>query len=115
MEYTEVTKMFEHLNAAILACDANFKVIYQNEKCRQIFSEVFAKADYIGCDLTECHPPAATKKVQRYFKEYKNGDRDLDYYIVDEPSGKVTVVNVPFYEGNDFKGVVEFIFNSSLG
>jgi len=33
---------------------------------------------------------------------------------MDEPSGKITVVNVPFYEGDVFKGVVEFIIESSL-
>ncbi len=37
--------MFEHLNAAIIACDADYKVIYQNEKCRQIFTEEFKKAE----------------------------------------------------------------------
>ena len=114
MNLNETTKMFEHLNAAIVACDANFKVIYQNEKCRKLFAEAFGKADYIGCDLSECHPPPATKKVEKYFNEYENNTRDLDYYIVDEPSGKVTVVNVPFYEGDVFKGVVEFIFMSAL-
>jgi DUF438 domain-containing protein len=85
-----------------------------NGKVIQIFAEVFEKADYIGCDLTKCHPPGATKKVKKYFKEYETRTRDLDYYIVDEPSGKVTIVNVPFYDGETFKGVVEFIFESSL-
>ncbi len=30
----DVVKMFENVNVAILASDANFKVIYQNERCR---------------------------------------------------------------------------------
>ncbi len=114
MDMSQTIQMFEHLNAAIVACDADYKVIYQNEKCRQIFTEEFKKADYIGCDIAECHPPEATKKVKQYFKEYETKTRDLNYYVIDEPSGKITVVNVPFYDDGTFKGVVEFIFESSL-
>ena len=36
MDMRQITQMFEHLNVAILASDANFKVIYQNEKCNQL-------------------------------------------------------------------------------
>ena len=39
---------------------------------------------------------------------------DLDYYTMDIPDGKLTIVNVPFYEGDTFAGVVEFIFEGSL-
>lgn len=55
VKMVDVRKMFEHINVAILASDANFKVIYQNEKCRQLFEEGFDRADYIGADLNECH------------------------------------------------------------
>jgi len=33
---------------------------------------------------------------------------------MDEPGGKITVVNSPFYNDGQFAGVVEFIFESSL-
>jgi transcriptional regulator with PAS, ATPase and Fis domain len=114
MDMSQITQMFEQLNMAILASDANFKVIYQNEKCKQLFEKEFGKADYLGSDIAECHPAEATKKVKNYFKEYENKTRHLDYYVIDEPAGKVTVVNVPFYDGETFKGVVEFVFESSL-
>ena len=114
MDISQITQMFEHINVAILASDANFKVIYQNEKCKQFFEKEFEKADYIGSDIAECHPAEATKKVKNYFKEYEKKSRQLDYYVIDEQAGKVTVVNVPFYVGETFKGVVEFVFDSSL-
>ena len=79
-----------------------------------LFSYQIEKADYIGSDIAECHTAEATKKVKNYFKEYENKTRDLDYYVIDEPAGKVTIVNVPFYDGETFKGVVEFGFESSL-
>ena len=37
-----------------------------------------------------------------------------DYYLMDEADGKITVVNGSFYDGDEFKGVVEYIFESSL-
>ena len=110
----DVEKMFENMNAAILACDANFKVIYQNEKCRQLFNEELGRANYIGADLSECHKPETTEKVKGYFKEYKEKERPLDYYVMEESDQKITVVNVPFYADGKFAGVVEFIFESSL-
>lgn len=106
--------MFENINVAILASDSNFKVIYQNEKCRQLLNEAFNRSDYIGADLSECHKPETTEKVKKYFEEYEEKKRLLDYYVMDEPDNKITVVNVPFYDGGEFAGVVEFIFESSL-
>ena len=114
MDVSQIAAMFEHLNIAMVASNADSKVIYQNKKCKELFEQVFGKADYTGCDLTECHPTEATRKVKAYFTEYRNKARQLDYYTVDEPTGKVTVVNVPFYDGATFKGVVEFIFESAL-
>lgn len=110
----DVRKMFEHINVAILASDANFKVIYQNKKCRQLFEREFERADYTGADLNECHKHETTEKIKGYFKEYKEKKRLLDYYFMDESENKITVVNVPFYDEDEFAGVVEFIFESSL-
>ena len=60
----DITKMFENLNAAIVASDADFKVVYQNRKCRQLFMEVFSREDYTGVDLSVCHTPETTEKVK---------------------------------------------------
>ena len=115
MDANEIAAMYDNVNTAILACNTESKVIYQNEKCRQLFEAVFGKADYIGTDITTCHSEETSKKIKNYIEEYKAKTRQLDYYVMDEPTGKVTVVNVPFYDGNTFKGMVEFIFESSLG
>ena len=34
--------------------------------------------------------------------------------MMEEPDGKITIVNVPVYDESQFAGVVEFIFESSL-
>ncbi len=111
----KIIAMFEYLNAGIVASDAEFKVIYQNQKCRDMFEEAFGTADYIGRLIHECHNAAATEKIKGYYREYKEKERVLDYYVMDEAGGKMTIVNVPFYDENGtFGGVVEFIFESSL-
>jgi len=114
MDVRQIAAMYENLNFAIMASDADFKVIYQNNKCKQLFGKVFGRADYSGSDLTECHSDGATRKVKDYFEQYKTKTLQLDHYVIDEPTGRVTVVNVPFYDGETFKGVVEFIFESAL-
>jgi len=106
--------MFDNLNVAIVASDKDFNVIYQNKKCRELFKNVFGKSDFSGAAIHECHSPVATEKVKKYYEDYTRNKRELDYYIVDASAGKTTVVNVPFYEREEFKGVVEFIFKSSL-
>jgi hypothetical protein len=113
-EMDDIARMFENLNVAILASDAHFKVIYQNVKCRQLFEEELHRADYIGADLSECHKIEATERIKGYFNEYREKKRLLDYYVMDESDHKTTVVNIPFYDKNEFAGVVEFIFESSL-
>lgn len=106
--------MFENLNAAVVASDADFKVIYQNRQCRKMYKEFFNREDYIGADLNECHSPATTEKLKKFFDEYKEKKRDIAHYVMDVPEGKVTVVDVPFYDGDEFSGVVEFVFPGSL-
>lgn len=110
----DIENMFGNVNVAILAADKDFKVIYQNDKCRKIFEQVFQRSDFIGAPIHECHTPKTTEKVKTYYQEYVERKRDLDHYVMDEPTGKITVVNVPFYDGDECKGVVEFIFESSL-
>jgi hypothetical protein len=44
----DVAKMFENINVAIVASDANYQIIYQNKKCRELFRELFNRTDYVG-------------------------------------------------------------------
>ncbi len=110
----DVARMFENINVAIVASDANYQITYQNKKCRELFREVFNRADYVGSNLDECHGTETADKVKGYYREYKEKKIQLDYYVMEEPGGKITVVNVPVYDEGHFVGVVEFIFESSL-
>ena len=110
----DVARMFEDINVAIVASDANYQIIYQNKKCRELFRKIFNRTDYVGSNLDECHRTETTEKVKGYYRKYKEKKIQIDYYVMEEPSGKITVVNAPVYDGGQFVGVVEFIFESSL-
>jgi PAS domain S-box-containing protein len=110
-----IINMFKHMNASIVASDADYKVIYQNEKCRKLFGQVFGTSDYIGKSLHELHKPEISEMIKTHYKEYKEKKRGIYHYVTGEPHGTVTIVNSPFYDDNgEFAGVVEFIFESSL-
>jgi PAS domain S-box-containing protein len=110
----DVAKMIENLNVAIVACDADFNATYANPKCKQIFKELLNMENFEGRPMAECHKPKTMEKLKKLFQEYKEHKRKLDYYTMDVPDGKLTIVNVPFYEGKTLAGVVEFIFEGSL-
>ena len=110
----DIAEMMEKLNTAVVACDADLMVTYANPKCKQVFKELLNAENFVGTDMTNCHKPETIQKLKKMFQEYKEHKRKLDYYTMDVPDGKLTIVNVPFYDGDRFAGVVEFIFEGSL-
>jgi transcriptional regulator with PAS, ATPase and Fis domain len=111
---SDITKMFDNLNTAVVASDANFKVTYANPKCKALFKELLNMEDFVGNPMADCHKPETMEKLKVLYKEYADKERKLDYYTMDVPDGILTIVNVPFYDGDTFGGVVEFVFESSL-
>ena len=109
-----VEQMFENLNTAVVACDADFKITYANPKYKKMSKAKLKMEDFVGRHMADCHKPETMEKLEVLFSEYKKKKKNLDYYTMDVPDGKLTLVNVPFYEGDAFAGVVEFIFEGSL-
>ncbi|MEW6443161.1 MAG: PAS domain-containing protein [bacterium] len=106
----DIAKMFEGVNVAIVAADADFKVVYENEKCRKLFQEVFGREDYVGSNLSECHKPETTEKMKAHYQDFKERKKGLYFFTMDLPNRKGILVNVPYYEGGRFAGVVELVF-----
>jgi transcriptional regulator with PAS, ATPase and Fis domain len=111
----DMDKIMENLNTATLACDANFKVIYANEKCKKMFKASLQVENFVGNNMADCHKPETMDKLKVLFAEYKHKTRNLNYYTIKTPDGTLTLVNVPFYNDDTFGGVVEFIFEGVLG
>ena len=110
----DLVKMFDNLKTAIVASDSDFNVLYANPRCKQLFKELLNMENFVGNNMSDCHKPETMVKLKELYQEYREKKKNLDYYTMDAPDGKLTIVNVPFYEGESFKGVVEFIFEGSL-
>lgn len=110
----DVEKMFHNVRVAIVASDADFNVIYANERCKEVFKSLLQMENFVGTNMSQCHKPETMEKLRKLYQEYREKKRSSDYYTMDIPDGKATIVNVPFYDGETFAGVVEFIFESAL-
>ena len=111
---TDVAKMFESTELPIMASDPDFNIIYSNAKCSEIFRKSMKIEELVGLNMRACHNPETMEKLEKLYAEYRTRSRNMDYYTTDGPNGKLTIVNVPFYEEETFLGVVEFIFPGSL-
>jgi len=111
----DAKEMFDNLKVATIASDASYKIIYINKSGEELFKAIMNAEDLVGKDMQSCHKPETNEKLNILFQEYREKKRNLDYYVRDVPGGKATIVNVPFYDGDVFAGVVEFIFESTLG
>ena len=60
----------------------------------------------MGNHLGDCQKPETIEKIEKHFAEYKEKKRNLYYYTMDIPDGKLTLVIVLFYEGATFAGTV---------
>ncbi len=103
----DAKKMFDSLEVAIVGSDADMNVIYANEKGKKM-------GDLVGKSLTEFHKPETIGAIKALFESFRNKEKELGYYKTDTPNGKITVVQFPFYENDEFAGVVEFIAESAL-
>lgn len=112
---TNVAQIMENLNTAMVACDANYTVLYANPRCKEIFKELLNMENFVGKNMADCHKPETMKKLDLLVAEYKQKKRKLDYYTMETPGGLLTIVNVPFYDGDTFAGIVEYIFEGGLG
>ena len=110
----DVKKMFDNLSTAVVACDADLKVTYANKKCKQMFKASMGIEGFVGHHMGDFHKPETMEKLKNLFIEYKQNKKRLDYYTLVTADGKLTIVNTPYYEGDTFAGVVEFLFEGSL-
>lgn len=65
-------------------------------------------------DMIECHKPETVPKIRKMLQEFRNKEKALHYFLMGTPKGKYTLVHVPFYDGGDLAGVMEFIFETTL-
>ena len=113
----DIKGMLDNLKVGAVASDASNNIIYINKRGKELskLKGVLDAESLMGSNIQKCHKPETKEKLENLYQDYNEKKRCLYYYVVDLPGGKGTVVNVPFYEGDELAGVVEYIFESALG
>jgi len=111
----DVKSMVDNLKVGMISSDADFKITYINARGKELFKALLNAEDLVGKDMAGCHKPETMEKLGILYQEYREKKKTLDYYVMDVPGGKATIVNIPYYDGDEFAGVTEFIFESALG
>jgi len=87
------------LNIGITVCDREGKIIYMNEKSKNIFKDY---GDVIGKSLLDCHPEPAKSKLKNLMeKEEKN------VYTIEKNGIKKLIFQSPFYIDGKYSGFYE--------
>lgn len=89
--------------AAVTVCDKNGIILDMNNKSAATF-EKEGGFDLIGTNLYECHPAAASKKIEDLINENK-----INAYTIEKNGIKKFVYQAPFYEDGELKGLVEIV------
>jgi len=58
-----VEQMFENLNTAVVACDADFKVTYANPKYKGMSKARLQMENFVGNHMADCHKPETMEKT----------------------------------------------------
>lgn len=113
----DIKNIIDNLKVGAVASDTNYNIIYINKRGKEVskLKGVLNAESLMGSNIQSCHKPKTREILKNLFQEYREKKRCFYHYVVDLPSGKTTVVNVPFYDGDEFAGVVEFIFEGALG
>jgi hypothetical protein len=109
------TNAFENLNTGVVVSDPDFIVTYVNKRGYEIFDELKIPGLKVGGDMKECHKPETIEKLKVIYQEFADRKKKVHYYTAPGPEGLLTIVAVPFYDGDALGGVVEFVFESGLG
>ena len=51
--------------------DADFNVLYANDRCKKIFKELLNQEGFVGKNMTSCHKPGTVEKLKVLYNEYR--------------------------------------------
>ena len=109
-----VNKTWDNLSTAVVVSDPDFNVTYANQRAYEIFGELKIPGLEVGKNMAGCHKPETMQKLKGIYQAFADKKMKLHYYTADGPEGTLTIVAVPFYEGDALGGVVEMVFEGGL-
>ncbi|ABK99583.1 PAS domain-containing protein [Pelobacter propionicus] len=111
---SDISKVWDNLNTAVVVSDPDFNVTYANKRAFELFEELKIAGLEIGKNMAACHKPETMVKMKGIYQDFADKKSKINYLTMDGPDGTLTIVNVPFYDGDALAGVVEMVFESSL-
>jgi hypothetical protein len=111
---SECSKVWDNLNTAVVVSDPDFVVTYANKRAYALFDELKIAGLEVGKNMAACHKPETMVKLKGIYEDFAAKKIKVNYLTMDGPEGTLTIVNVPFYDGDALGGVVEMVFESSL-
>jgi hypothetical protein len=106
--------VWDNLNTAVVVSDADFNVTYANQRAYELFDELKIAGLEVGKNMAACHKPETMEKMKTIYRAFAEKKSKINYLTMEGPQGTLTIVNVPFYNGDSLGGVVEMVFEGSL-
>ncbi|ABA90108.1 hypothetical protein Pcar_2873 [Syntrophotalea carbinolica DSM 2380] len=110
----DASKAWDNLNTAVIVSDPEFNVTYANQRAYELFNELDISGLEVGKNMAFCHQPETMDKLKAIYQDFADKKIKINYLTMDGPGGTLTIVNVPFYDGDALGGVMEMVFEGSL-
>ncbi len=111
----DLEKVMGGAEVGMVVADKHMTVIYVNEKAKKFFKAGLKQENLVGRNLTELHSLESVAKIKELYADFKNREQSVYHYTIETSGGIITIVIIPFYDGGQFSGSIEYIFKSSLG
>lgn len=109
-----INQAWDNLNTCVVVSDPDFNVIYANQRAFEMFELLEIPGLKVGMNMKECHKPETIVKLEGIYKAFAEKKIKLHYYTADGPEGTLTIVAMPFYNGDALGGVVELVVEGGL-
>ncbi|MRR58119.1 MAG: hypothetical protein EG824_07905 [Deltaproteobacteria bacterium] len=110
----DVNKVWDNLNTAVVVSDPEFNVTYANQRAYALFDELKIAGLEVGKNMADCHKPETMVKMKGIYQDFADKKIKINHLTMDGPEGTLTIVNIPFYNGDALGGVMELVFEGSL-
>jgi transcriptional regulator with PAS, ATPase and Fis domain len=91
----------KEFSGAVTVCDPNGIILYMNDKSIATFIKP-GEESLIGCNIFDCHPPAAQEILRNLMKEQKT-----NIYTIEKKGKKKMIYQSPWYKDGKYMGFVE--------
>lgn len=95
---------FDQLPCSVTVCDANYIVLYMNDRSAEVNAQGGGKA-LVGKSMMECHPPEAQEKLRNVMASGRP-----NVYSIEKNGVKKMVYQAHWKKAGHLAGLVEITF-----